>query len=504
MDEIMMTQGTEVLAFAGFKEFARAADQTAVKIKEGFMEMGYLLKMARDTDILKGSEYRNYEEFAEKRYDLDKGTVSRYIRIVERFSVDGNSHILQGSYRNVGFAKLSLMLHLSDEVAEELMDKYSKADVQAVKEEIEAEQAISDIELAIESAEAKQYDRPDANMLEIAVRQLGKEQQDLYRKLWKVCVEHSEDNLKPIMEIFAPEGERIFMVRIPGTGKLMISIHETSLISVINVRNNKKEAFDIDELAMAVENIVDVHTDTAEDSYLKEYGEPMVQASVIEKSEPSSEHPAKEKRKQSKVVKSRPMKEKKTAVDEEQPELKNQEEEQLPGQMNVEDYPEILPTSYEEIDMEDTENADGGAEEDTKGSGDGDPYNQGYVSGDEGADQSDAEGSSHAADDADVISSGLGVAGDVGASGEVSDRETLSESFKSPQDSLQLWKNIRNARERVIARLEDLFSWAPFENSSDYTEMDDLQKAYDDAISLAAALELLLIARQREEAKKNG
>lgn len=58
-------QSTEVLAFAKYQDLEKAADRTAAKIKEGFMEMGYILKVARDTDILAGSGYANHEEFAE-------------------------------------------------------------------------------------------------------------------------------------------------------------------------------------------------------------------------------------------------------------------------------------------------------------------------------------------------------------------------------------------------------------------------------------------------------
>lgn len=147
-------QGTGLLAFARYPDLEKAADRTAAKIKEGFMEMGYILKVARDTDILAGSGYASHEEFAEKRYGLDKGTVSRYIRIVERFSVGGDSHVLQDGYRDIGFAKLSLMLHMPDAVAEEITGSYSKQEVQAIKEEIDAEHAVSDIEVAIEAAEA--------------------------------------------------------------------------------------------------------------------------------------------------------------------------------------------------------------------------------------------------------------------------------------------------------------------------------------------------------------
>lgn len=174
-------KGTEVLAFARYQDLERAADRTAVKIKEGFMEMGYILKVARDTDILDGSGYAGHAEFAEKRYGLDKGTVSRYIRIVERFSVGGNSHVLQDGYRNIGFAKLSLMLHMPDAIAEEITGSYSKQEVQAIKEEIDAEHAVSDIEVAIEAAQVQEPER-EGSLLERAVRQLGREQPALYHK----------------------------------------------------------------------------------------------------------------------------------------------------------------------------------------------------------------------------------------------------------------------------------------------------------------------------------
>lgn len=59
----------------------------------------------------------------------------------------------------MGFAKLSIMLHMPDAIAEELMDTLSKAEVQAVREEIEAEGRISDIELAIEKATRQQPSR---------------------------------------------------------------------------------------------------------------------------------------------------------------------------------------------------------------------------------------------------------------------------------------------------------------------------------------------------------
>ena len=343
---------TEVLAFARYRDLERAADRTAVKIKEGFMEMGYILKVARDTDILSGSGYGSHEEFAEKRYGLDKGTVSRYIRIVERFSVGGNSHVLQEGYRNIGFAKLSLMLHMPDAIAEEITENYSKQEVQAIKEEVDAEHAVSDIEVAIEDAGVPEKEKA-GTMLERAVRQLGKEQQALYHRLYDIYT--VDGTAAMVMEVMAPQGDAVYMVRIPGTGRLMLSF-SVDAVSVTNVRSGDKERYAAKDVLAAVIGIM--HDGSVRDSWQQEYGEPMdPEATDTSRQDADNENrktePAKqkEKRKESKVVKAAPPKTpaKKDADMAHEP-AGAMEEEQLPGQMEIVDYPEAIPDAhYEEI-----------------------------------------------------------------------------------------------------------------------------------------------------------
>lgn len=348
--------GTELLAFAEYPDLEKAADRTAAKIKEGFMEMGYILKVARDTDILAGSGYGNHEEFAEKRYGLDKGTVSRYIRIVERFSVGGNSHMLQESYKNIGFAKLSLMLHMPDAIAEEITESYSKQEVQAIKEEIDAERAVSDIEVAIEDAETPEG-KKTGSLLERALCQLGEEQPGIRRKLYGAC--RKEAGLLPaLLGILAPQGDAIYMVRVPGVGRLMISISGESA-SVTSVRSGEKERYTPEDIREAVLGMM--HGAGAEESRQQEYGEPLEPAGKSfpgdegkapgEKGEAAPVQP-KEKRKESRVVKAVPTKSPaKKAVKVTGEEMHQEpEEEPLPGQMEVMDYPEAIPDAhFEEI-----------------------------------------------------------------------------------------------------------------------------------------------------------
>lgn len=331
---------TEVLSFVGYREFEAAADRTATKIKEGYMEMGCILKTAKETDILAGSGYAGYEEFAYKRYGLDKGTVSRYIRIVERFSVDGTSNILKDCYKNMGFAKLSIMLHMPDAIAEELMDSLSKAEVQQIREEVEAENAVSDIERMIEAAEEDKMAArpvPDGGLLEKTLWQFLKEQPAIYRKLWKAYAEGREADIR---DTLAPQGDAICMCRIPGMGRVMLSVTEEG-VSATCVRTQEKEKGTMEGAVQLIRGLCPEAT-CAEEAYRETYGtqppqEEEPKMAEVAPVQPSDGRRKETKRKESKVIKAAGVKE--AAHAGEAPDV----EERLPGQMNIGDYPGVVP-----------------------------------------------------------------------------------------------------------------------------------------------------------------
>lgn len=80
------------------------------------------------------------------------------------------------------------------------------------------------------------------------------------------------------------------------------------------------------------------------------------------------------------------------------------------------------------------------------------------------------------------------------------DNESFNKTPDVPQNNLQLWNNIREAKECVMESLDYLLSHAPVEDvgPEDLTKLTDLQQMYNEAIDLAAAIEKVLIARQRE------
>ena len=133
-----------------YQEYKAELDGELQRTAEGFVRIGYLLKVARDTNILKESGYTNVTEFAKAEYGIDKTQVSRFIHINDKFAENGYSDHLLPEYQGYGYAKLTLMMQLPDAINEGLTPGYSKAEIQAIKDELDEENKVSDIERMLE------------------------------------------------------------------------------------------------------------------------------------------------------------------------------------------------------------------------------------------------------------------------------------------------------------------------------------------------------------------
>lgn len=317
----------EVLYTKTFNEWQQELDTELVKSAESFVKIGYLLKVARDTDILVNSGYGNVVEFAKARYGLDKTQVSRFIHINDRFSEGGNSAELQDRYKGMGYAKLTIMLQLPDEINEEISTDFSKAEIEDIKKEIDEENKISDIEVWMEGTqeEAEKY-----NELGQVMYQLLHDMPELFTKIAQSSIETEE-----LVNILAPSGEMIYSVRIPGTGRLMLSIKvNTGRITITNVRSMEKTEWNIEDLADFVVDILS-RADTEDPvkawtSIYKEEYPKKAEIAPVQQEKPVQ-------RKEKKVQKAKIEKPKPQPVEE------NAEEKQIPGQDSVLNHPEYLP-----------------------------------------------------------------------------------------------------------------------------------------------------------------
>lgn len=334
----------ELMTYGNYEQYKQELDTELRKTTEGFVKIGYLLKVAKDTDILRESGYANVYDFAQAEYNIDKSQVSRFMHINDRFSEGGYSERLKEEYRGFGHAKLTIMLQLPDEINEELTPDFTKSEIQALKEEMDEENKISAIEVLME--EKDPLLKQEENNLYKVLYQLGKEDSELYESLHAA----SGGGIKAVHEVFAPDGEKIYSVRIMGVGRLMLSVKDPDRpVTVTNMRTAEKEEYAWEEMLRIVSLLMAAGM-SAEASWESVYGEKFPKKEQVAPVQPPAQQkkdpPKKETpKKETKVQKARKPESKKAVPEKE--ETAKEPEKPIPGQDSVLNHPEYMPKSPE-------------------------------------------------------------------------------------------------------------------------------------------------------------
>ena len=85
-----------------------------IGVQESFVRIGYKLRKIADEKLYEKDGYKSITDFAKAEYGLTASTVSRFIKINERYSVEGYSDRLRPEFADFGSSKLSEMLTLPD------------------------------------------------------------------------------------------------------------------------------------------------------------------------------------------------------------------------------------------------------------------------------------------------------------------------------------------------------------------------------------------------------
>ncbi len=262
--------------FKGYTDFKTRLDTELRANAEGFVRIGYLLKVARDTDILRESGHKNVADFAAAEYGLTKDIVSRYIAINDRYSEDGYSDRLQAKFEGYGVSKLQEMLTLPDYIIDEITPTLTRAEIQEIKAEVKAENEITPIEVAIEAAAPevqaeekelsftcrawKQYFSADTTELEM--EKFLRLECDYYHSL--VVTDGQAKRAKELF--FDVFGGRIVWARIPGVGRIMISVsnEQEDKVTFTNSRTGEKKVVNSSEAMSDIKELVDSRGCTSE------------------------------------------------------------------------------------------------------------------------------------------------------------------------------------------------------------------------------------------------
>lgn len=228
-----------------YNDFKAELDHEMHRAAQGFVRIGYLLRKARDTDILANSPYKNVLEFAEKEYGLDKSQTSRFIAINERFGDPKDPEELAEQYRPFGVKKLNMMLMLPDSLNEELTDDYTAAEIAEIKAEVTEEQKITPLEVM-----AEEQDHTDLSMLARVLYKIGEDDPDLMMELMGAdYLSATVDGMHKdtLLEILAPAGQKMYMARVQGVGRMALVINGQR-ITLTNVREDTKEEYTMEDI----------------------------------------------------------------------------------------------------------------------------------------------------------------------------------------------------------------------------------------------------------------
>lgn len=102
-------------------------------VSEGFIRIGYQLKRIKEQRLYENDGYHDINEFAKAEYGLHPSTVSRFIAINTKYSIDGNSERLRPEFTGLGSTKLAEMLTLPDEDLPMIQPETTKEGIRELK-----------------------------------------------------------------------------------------------------------------------------------------------------------------------------------------------------------------------------------------------------------------------------------------------------------------------------------------------------------------------------------
>ena len=275
-----------------YEEFRDRLGNALQREAESFVRIGYLLKVARDSDVLAASGYKFVADFAAAEYKLTKDVVSRYMAINDRYSEGGYSDVLQEQYRVYGYTKLAEMLTLPPEIADVVPPEATRAEIQDLKRELREEEQVTPMEVMMEQQRADDTGMPLLyRMLKAYYHGKPAEYERMHEAVWLWQLQADGDAKymqSAAQDILAPSGNIVMMSRVAGVGRVMLVVRDSGLPELRSVRSGEQQAETWMNVWETLGTLASGSRESVEDAWELLYGEPYPVAAAVreEKTEP--------------------------------------------------------------------------------------------------------------------------------------------------------------------------------------------------------------------------
>ena len=140
MNDIERERWYKELTYADAKDILR---EKLMNLKMNFIAAGYYLKYIRDNELYLEDGYTSIWDFAEDNYGIQKSTASRWMKMNDRFSEGGNTPILAEKYKAFGKSQLQEMLYLEDDQMDQVTPDMTVKEIREVRNPEPEEEPVS-------------------------------------------------------------------------------------------------------------------------------------------------------------------------------------------------------------------------------------------------------------------------------------------------------------------------------------------------------------------------
>lgn len=279
---------------------------------EAFVRIGYRLRKIRDTESYKLDGYKSLSEFAKAEYGIEKSTTSTFIAINEEFSKDGFSLELQDRYKGMGSSLLSEMLKLPEQDRDLITVNTTRAQIRDLKQ-------------------FNRQENPEDNPLADVIVEMLRGKKEFLNAYFEQLDTDPED----LVYLLNPNGNMTFR-----KGKYMLFFYTLEQgIKYKVFGDSQNHHLSYEEFFQMLRTIF---PDAGKCSYESFYGEQESPSAPVDTPcgdvSTAGEQASKEPEKVENDTE---------AAGSAEQDPPSEEEPQIPGQKEIEDYPEVLPKGYQ-------------------------------------------------------------------------------------------------------------------------------------------------------------
>lgn len=103
------------MTLTDWQNMKKEIERDLLNVKMAFVRIGYNLRQIEEQELYRQDGYNSIAEFAKAEYNLSASTVSRFMAINRRFSLNGNSQLLDARFTQYSSSALQEMLTLPDD-----------------------------------------------------------------------------------------------------------------------------------------------------------------------------------------------------------------------------------------------------------------------------------------------------------------------------------------------------------------------------------------------------